>query len=119
MKIEIGEYVRTKEGDITRITRFCELEFNKVRINSIVGENGCLYGNPDKVVKKHSHNIIDLIEIGDYVNGYKVRGKTKERVVLDYYYYSDELCDGYWISLRDNIYSIVTKEQFKNMEYRV
>ena len=69
---------------------------------------------------KHSKNIIDLIEVGDYVNGYKVRGKTNEKVVVDYYCYSEELAGGNWLTFyKANIISIVTKEQFASMEYKV
>ena len=115
-KIEIGEYVRTKAGDITKITRFCELEFNKVRINSIVGEDGCLFGNPDKVVKKHSHNIIDLIEVGDYVNGHRVMEvfpKTEKEEACVKLFCIDNL----YYDL--DIKSIVTKEMFKSISYEV
>ncbi len=110
MNIEIGEYVRTKAGDITKITRFCELEFNGVRINSIVGEDGCLFGNPDKVVKKHSKSIISLIETGDYVNGKKV---------VSVGYGGAVNVEGFKFIKPNDIKSIVTREQFFNMEYKV
>lgn len=120
MNIELGEYVRTKQGDITKITRFCELEFNKVRINSIVGEDGCLYGNPDKVVKKHSKNIIDLIEPGDYVNGkyvYKNGEDFGGEKCLHMESSEVYACEDFLYE--KDIKSIVTKQQFRNMEYEV
>lgn len=73
---------------------------------------------------KHSKNIIDLIEVGDYVNG--------QEVVTVYGYDEDgndrddkgiiEVDDdyAYGVYLEDiNIVSIVTKEQFASMEYRL
>lgn len=54
-----------------------------VRVNGIIGkveqignslfwiENGSSYSLDNKKVK-HSKNIIDLIEVGDYVNGYRI-----------------------------------------------
>ena len=54
-----------------------------IRINGIIGkveqignslfwlEDGSSYSLSDKKIK-HSKNIIDLIEIGDYVNGYRI-----------------------------------------------
>lgn len=105
--IKVGEYVRTKEGDITRIKYFLEDK----DIYSIVGENDLLYGNPGKVVKKHSKNLIDLIEIGDYVNGYFVYKVTNTCIYVR----------GKAIERKDtlNIKSIVTKEQFTNIEYKL
>lgn len=54
------------------------------------------------------------------MNGYKVRGKTNEKVVVDYYCYSEELAGGNWLTFyKDNIKTIVTKEQMQSIEYRV
>ena len=61
----------------------------------------------DKIYKA-SFNIIDLIEVGDYVNDYRV----VERM-------------GDWLDLESataenkDIKSIVTKEQFESMEYKL
>lgn len=66
-------------------------------------------------VIKSSPNIIDLIEVGDYVNGYLVIEKD----------INNELR---YIDLKDrnmkyvkylDVKSIVTKEQFESMEYKV
>ena len=66
-------------------------------------------------IKKHSSNILDLIEIGDYVNGYKVRA-----VYLD--------GERHYIKLNgiehariydDDIKSIVTHESFNSIKYEV
>ena len=54
------------------------------------------------------------------MNGYRVRGKTYEKVVVDYYCYSEELAGGNWLTFyKDNIKSIVTKEQFTQIQYVV
>ena len=65
---------------------------------------------------KSSPNIIDLIEEGDYVNGYKVLN------VLDFNDSSkmlslEKIYDNK-ITSKD-IKSIVTKEQFSQMEYKI
>lgn len=113
--IEVEEYIRDKEGNITKIINTLSL-FKDVEL--YLGEDGYQYS--DNAIKKHSKNIIDLIEEGDYVNGYKVRGKTNEKVVVDYYCYSEELAGGNWLTFyKANIISIVTKEQFASMEYKV
>lgn len=63
MEIEVGEYVRSKIGSIGKVT--------KIEDNKYLYENKTLItwvGN----VTKHSFSIIDLIEVGDYVNGHKI-----------------------------------------------
>lgn len=65
-------------------------------------------------ILKHSKNIIDLIEEGDYVNGEKVIGKGALSCIPQYY--DDETND---IVYFDEIKSIVTKEMFSSVEYKV
>ena len=63
-----------------------------------------------------SPNIIDLIEVGDYVNGFKV-DEIDEKGIYNYNSY-----DGWRINIascNDDIKSVVTKEQFSQMEYRI
>ncbi len=66
-------------------------------------------------IKKASYNIIDLIEVGDYVNGMQVSricfDEDGERI-LNFYGSILEL-------INEDIKSIVTKEQFSQMEYKV
>lgn len=57
--IQVGEYVRTKDGDIFKFAKI----YREAYLYSMQDENGILYGNPNKVVAKHSFNIIDLIEV--------------------------------------------------------
>ena len=67
---------------------------------------------------KHSKNIIDLIEVGDYVNGYYCRYitdiNTGEEILCNF-----DLNEMRWIPLEDiDVWeSIVTKEQFSSVEY--
>ena len=77
--IEVGEYVRTKNGIIDRIktinrygtvTKYDDKE-DKISIAINYYINSGLEVNKDDIVK-HSKNIIDLIELGDYVNGKEV-----------------------------------------------
>ena len=71
-----------------------------------------------------SYNIIDLIEVGDYVNGYKVyeADKVCHRITLNG---SDDGNEFRLTYLRPalgknmGIKSIVTKEQFDSMKYGV
>ena len=103
MKLEEGMYVRTKWG------------INQ--INEYVPQSGQLYLKTDVCVKsnviKSSHNIIDLIEVGDYVNGGQVREKKEDYIRIS----GGNFMFQY---LKENeIKSIVTKEQFESMSYKV
>jgi hypothetical protein len=71
-------------------------------------------------IVKHSKNIIDLIEVGDYVNGYFCRYITDIDTGEDYLCNYD-LNEMRWIPIKDIdiLETIVTKEQFTSMEYRL
>ena len=67
-------------------------------------------------IVNHSKNIIDLIEVGDYVNGYKVLNVYDNYIEIN----NPELlydCIVYEKVRENNIKSILTKEQYKSVEY--
>lgn len=106
-EIEVGEYVRDCEGNIEKI-------INIINKDLYIGNYGNSY--PKNCIVKHSPNIIDLIEVEDYVNGSKVVGKDNNCILI--------LTDGGQTCYRNifenkDIKSILTKESFKNAEYRV
>lgn len=79
-KIEVGEYVRTKDGRIAQI-KSIDYEAGIYRFDKIIYINdfgmkeNVLYNNEmfKKLIVKHSKQLIDLIEVGDIVNnGYRV-----------------------------------------------
>lgn len=110
MKLEIKKdmYIRTKEGIIDKVifdyyghcaSPNCECKHISCAKN---------YYDEDKVVKA-SYNIIDILEVGDYVNGMPVLHKE-----------NDELVCGLLLRYKEeNIENIVTKEQFEQMAYKV
>lgn len=74
-EIDIGEYVRTNNKGIKRIDR---VDNNKT-VNKYLYFTGIedFEGKEYKIIKtteivKHSRQLIDLIEVGDFVNGYRV-----------------------------------------------
>lgn len=131
--IEVGEYIRTKYGVIAKLE--CIEEDADEEYKFYVFGNTLYrdYGEPidflieDEIesdVKAHSKNIIDLIEVGDYVNGeeviivygYDEEGNDKDNLgicLVDddyaYYKYLEEI----------DIKTIVTKEQFNSIKYEV
>lgn len=82
----------------------------------------------EKEIKSHSKNIIDLIEAGDYVNNCRVveHAYQKGRLFVTYVYIGGKgfttFEDYSWELTKDRedlIHSIVTKEQFENIAYKV
>lgn len=132
MKIEVGMYVRTKHSGICKIYR----EFSEASVDVGIGVlpeiNGFFIDKEEvnyierKDILKASFNIIDLIEEGDYVNSEKVlRTNCKlEYVDDDSETGVNEVDNGLeletgWIYFEYEVQSIVTKEQFESIEYRI
>ena len=115
-EIKAREYVRTKEGIIDEVI----IDYKR-RCNNPNCERkhvSCKYNFYDEEeIVKHSPNIIDLIEVGDYVNG-------KSCVDIEEYVRDDGttnislICLGGSV-LAEDIKSVVTKQQFKSVEYKV
>ena len=134
MKLEVGVYVRTKDGCICKILKETYSKYlskNKelcYEVDRSINVNMELY-NED--VLKVSNSILDLIEVGDYVNGCYVsnkRASVNEHLgghpkgigIIKYNAYFNQGnyndCKFEWIEEKD-IKSIVTKEQFESIEY--
>ena len=124
MEIEVGKYIRTKTGRITKIKTI-----NNVRYTSwgtkgkpqLKGTYRFLINGRYELedIKKCEEDLIYLIEECDYVNGKRViyvasiENKDDEEELC---VFVEETQD--CIEAKD-IKSIVTKEQFKNIEYRL
>lgn len=121
---EVGEYVRTTNNGIKRI----DIIFENKTVNKYGYECGSDWdGKWYSYIKttdivKHSKNIIDLIETGDYVNGTKVNQISEPSLANDYkrLIYCNE-CEGLYESVLSNneIKSILTHEQFESIEYKI
>lgn len=113
MYIEVGEYVRTKNGEIAIFRGYNErktsqwiykLEFQKKKFPKYCAEG---------YITNHSKNIVDLIEPGDYINGNKVLQKIGNFLEVSSCDIGNNRIYDYMIK------SILTKQQFSNMEYRL
>lgn len=115
--MRIGDYVRAKVNDYERNTIIIT-KLNYFAYNNLISveDSELLLGNESII--KSSSNIIDLIEVGDYVNGVlindidiypsgKVVGYRNSEDLWEYDFKNNE------------IKSIVTKEQFKDIQYKV
>ncbi len=129
-KIEINEYVRTKKGIIDKVIidyfGICNSQ------NCNCKHVSCQYDYYDEEdIVKHSKDIIDLLEVGDYVNGHIINDITN---ITDDEYEIDEEDDwavkkGIYLECGDeegciiiesnNIKTILTKEIYEQNCYKV
>lgn len=139
--INVGDYVRTENGIAKCIyiskdngdfafdkSIFYDLDYKKTHILC----KYCLQDEIDFGMKINS-NIIDLIEPGDYVNNYLVNDSSDGLVIIAPTTNIDELnCINLSYEEKHNlivfkiykleelnIKSIVTKEEYQNMEYKI
>ena len=114
-EIKVGEYVRTFNGLIGQVVQITDYGY-AIRIY-----NGAEYV-VRAVIKKHSKNIIDLIEPGDIVNGHGVRKVYLDGAVkyikLDNAYSPENHFTGVR-TYEDDIETILTKEQMEANQYVV
>ena len=110
MKIEVGEYVRTNTGKIDKV-----INNNYYMPQYIECEKDIVY---KENISKHSKNLIDLIEVGDYVNGHKIIMDLKQS--RKHYDTIDCFVTAKGYTFEENeIETILTKKQYKANCYRV
>lgn len=118
MKLEVGQFARLKSGYICKIININDfrepnmkygVEANYLKDIMFIGDDDIL---------KASHNIIDLIEPEDYVNGVEVIDKEFDNFNEEYLQcgVGDYVICTYEVK---DIKSILTKEQMEQMEYKV
>ena len=111
MEIEVGEYIRTPYFNIEKVERIDKAE-KPIYADTVITNNTAYTMNwllNNNV--KHSFEPIDLIEVGDYVNGELVTFVQSCNEVIA----TREHCR----IENEDIKSIVTKEAYKNIEYRL
>lgn len=130
--MNVGDYVRTNKGIAKYIGKYDDYEgfyeFDKLDDELWSGDiSNVVYSSEiDNIVIKSSPNIIDLIEVGDYVNGEKVcylKGDINDSEVAHkedvlYTEYNDEYGEWYGYA-EDEIETIATKEQFEAIQYKL
>lgn len=144
MKLENGMYVRTKDGHVDKIIKINNNSLNGRIIQVKNGELDCCMGytvftdlfSPSHYTKA-SFNIIDLFEEKDLVEieFYSLRAekritrlfevdfKDNKHITFANAHCQLNIINGNWSdadTLLEPIFkSIVTKEQFENVEYRI
>ena len=126
MEIRVEELVRTKNGLIGKVNKI-ELAGSGVRFGGeylsetiIQFNDGKVYERrvKEKDIIKHSFNLIDLIEVGDYVNGNIVTDKylfAGEKPVIEIER-NDTNCK---CLCEKDIKSILTHELYEANAYKV
>ena len=126
-EISIGEYVRTHKGDIHKVIGIREEVKDGKRIYShkayyLDSKKGSL---TEAFIIKHSKDIIDLIEVGDVIefieqtegkDGTELYGKYIQGI------YDENELKEVKKEVKENgikIVGIATKEQIKQIEYRI
>lgn len=122
-KIEVGEFVRTTDGYIGKCQKI-DVYYGDVLIRTELKR--IIY---DFEVVNHSFNIKDLVEKGDFVNGYEVddfdgydeEGNYFENDLgIPIYDDANMDCIVEYRPIRlMEIKSIVTREMFQKVEYRM
>ena len=122
-KIEVGEYVRVNNDNrncigIGKVTRLVN---ESVYVNMNNKYNLPVYFQINNIVKR-SKQLIDLIEVGDYVNGRKVKHIAMFEGFPDYpklifvdetHLIPDDTCEN------EDIKTILTKESYMANCYKV
>ena len=124
--IEVNEYVRTKDGIIGIFNRYSsrkEKSLYKSPFNCFIkikNRKTPLQCCEDYIVK-HSKQLIDLIEVGDIVNGYRVKniineGPCPSEKCVDIDSSKDSSECTLW---EEDIQTILTKESYMANCYKV
>lgn len=116
MKLEAGMYVRHKSllsSKYVKINKIKEIEEKENCLHIWLEDKDLI---TEKYLIKASYSIIDILEVGDYVNSSPICSfKTDEKDRIWIYTDSNYKC-GY---LENEIKTIVTHEQMEQMEYKV
>ena len=124
--IKINMYVRTDLGNIGKIVEEYTHQNNKVSYpepqewvldTGYILNEAMMYKNEEII--KASYNIIDLIEVGDHVNGKKVIDKWEEPTGAFAGQIFIKLDGEDTVPTMRKIETIATKEQFEQIQYRI
>lgn len=107
MEIEVGEYVRTFNGLIGKVTQLTDSGNYAIRIY-----NGAEYV-VRAVIAKHSKILSEVVEVGDYVNGKRIHKIDKGQNYCYLYYGNCKTFVDYQIK------TILTKELYQSNCYTV
>ena len=117
-KYKVGMYVRVNNDTRTiclGIGKIVKINDDSIFVESRKYFNELPVSYQKSQITKSSDNPIDLIEVGDYVNGKKVIAISDFKDGSRYI----EFDEGRYLCKNYQIKSIVTKEQFDSVKYEV
>lgn len=127
MKLEIGKFIRTPYGirKIVNITKDDGYGKPKVRVIELDRHLNTPYKfdyifyTDENIIKKckTSYNIIDILEVGDYVNKYPIYEIVEYEDDTRAIVIADDNKSIMW--KKQDIKSVITHEQIEQMEYRI
>lgn len=108
-EIKVNEYIRTKRGIIDKAVKILD-DYIFLESKFFITEYGESFTFIKKTdVVKHSSNLIDLIQYGDYVNGEQITDIWNGNRVSSIKSNFNE----------EDIKTIVTKEMMESISYKV
>lgn len=114
-EIKVNDYVRLKDGTIAKVIEIKNQDTDILNWYCLDNNMGTM----DRSIVKHSPNLIDLIQCGDYVNGILVTGKESTLLWTEIKGIDRS---GYHIPISqygENIKTVVTKEMMEFISYKV
>lgn len=112
--IEIEEYIRNKEGFIGKVQKIIPPDEKMVDYYYCCESTmASSYGNE---IVKHNKNVIELIQVGDYINGMLI--EEIEKIDNKKVFYSNGRMVA-WTNRDTGIETILTKEQYRDNCFEV
>lgn len=114
MKLKVGQFARLKSGYICKIININD--FREPNMKYGVEANylkDVMFIGDDDVVKA-SYSIIDILEVGDYVNGKKIYSLGLTIGILNTINFEDGT-----FTVTEDINTVITHEQMEQMAYKV
>jgi len=111
-EIKVGEYVRLDDGTVGKY------QINKNWINVVETNDKYIGFDIERDIVKHSPNLIDLIEVGDYVNGEiidQIQNDRNPKLIWHLSSYGDDDM----AFKNEDIETVVTKEMMESISYKV
>ena len=109
-EIEVGEFVRLKQGYIGTVENINDFREPSMKYAVDIQKRDLVFVGDDDIVK-HSKIKSEIVEVGDYVNG-KLIHKIDKGPNYCYLYYGN--CKTF---VDYQMKTILTKESFKEREY--
>ena len=121
MKLEVGQFVRTKDGHISQYKYYDTTNAYMEKLLCIPLSNGT-FANIEDIVKT-SYNIIDILELGDVIidkegHKYPINYEFETDYNGEYNSFEITIDDHITLFLKDGL-SIITHEQMEQMAYKV